>query len=198
MRRILLACLFVVTSVHAQPAPKRATTTAVAGPSAFDKAQMEAFVRHLFVWPPPIEITVGDPQPAPIPGFKEIIVRAHQGEAGQDEKFYVSNNGKEILQASIYQVTENPFHDNLTKIHVKGLPSLGVQGAPVEIVEFSDFQCHFCKEEAKVYRDNLKEYPKDVHFYFADFPLDNLHPWAHAAAIAGRCVLRATNGLYTQ
>jgi protein-disulfide isomerase len=34
----------------------------------------------------------------------------------------------------------------------------------------------------------LKEYPKDVHLYFADFPLESLHPWAKAAAMMGRCI----------
>ncbi len=160
------------------------------GPSAFDKAQMEAYVRHLFVWPPPIAITVSDPKPCSIPGFKEVVVHAVQGQANQDEIFYVSANGKQILQASVYNITENPFHENLSKIKVEGLPSLGTQGAPVVLVEFSDFQCHFCKEESKVFRDNLKDYPKEVHFYFADFPLEGVHPWARAAAIAGRCVYR--------
>ncbi len=169
---------------------KPAANRPIAGPSAFDKSQMEAYVRHLFVWPPPIEITVDDPKPSPLTGFKEVTVHATQGEAHQDETFYVSANGRQILQASIYNITENPFHDNLSKINVEGRPSLGTPGAPVVIVEFSDFQCHFCKEEAKVYRENLKDFPKEVHFYFADFPLENVHPWARAAAIAGRCVYR--------
>ena len=184
MTAVFILCAGLL-NVQTQPAPKH-----IAGPSAFDKAQMEAYVRHLFVWPPPIEITVGDPKPAPMAGFKEVIVHAVQGQASQDEKFYISNNGRQVLQGTVYEVTENPFHDNLSKIKVEGLPNLGTPGAPVVIVEFSDFQCHFCKEEAKVYRDNLKDYPKEVHFYFADFPLENVHPWARAAAVAGRCVYR--------
>ncbi len=182
-----LLLLLAALCIEAQPAPKHPAKTAVAGPSAFDKAQMEAYVRHLFVWPPPIEITVDDPKTSSIAGFKEVTVHARQGQASGDEKFYVSANGKQILQASVYSITENPFHDNLSKINVEGRPSLGAEGAPVVIVEFSDFQCHFCKEEAKVFRDNLKDYPKDVHFYFADFPLEAVHPWARSAAIAGRC-----------
>jgi protein-disulfide isomerase len=48
-----------------------------------------------------------------------------------------------------------------------------------------------CKEEAKVLRDNLlSTYPKDVRFYFMTYPLDQIHPWARAAAIAGRCIFR--------
>jgi protein-disulfide isomerase len=56
-------------------------------------------------------------------------------------------------------------------------------------VEFSDYQCGFCKEEAKMLRDNLlSAYPKQVRLYFKDYPLEQIHPWAKAGAIAGRCV----------
>jgi protein-disulfide isomerase len=61
----------------------------------------------------------------------------------------------------------------------------------VVLVQFSDFQCPFCKEEAKILRQNLlTAYPKQVRLYFKDFPLEQIHPWAMAAAIAGRCVFR--------
>jgi protein-disulfide isomerase len=40
-------------------------------------------------------------------------------------------------------------------------------------------------------RDNLlTTYPKQVRLYFQEFPIDQLHPWARAAAIAGRCIFR--------
>ena len=35
----------------------------------------------------------------------------------------------------------------------------------------------------------LAAYPKQVHLYYAEFPLP-MHPWAKPAAIAGRCVFR--------
>ncbi len=38
-------------------------------------------------------------------------------------------------------------------------------------------------------RENLpKEFPTQVRVFFKDFPLEQIHPWAKAAAIAGRCV----------
>jgi len=59
------------------------------------------------------------------------------------------------------------------------------------IVAFSDMECPHCKEEAKTIRENLiQAYPKDVRFYFKDFPLTSIHPWAKPAAMAGRCVFQ--------
>ena len=40
-------------------------------------------------------------------------------------------------------------------------------------------------------RANLPvSYPTQVHLYFREFPLENLHPWAKAAAIDSRCVYK--------
>ena len=59
------------------------------------------------------------------------------------------------------------------------------------LVEFSDFECPYCKQEAQMLRQNLiSAYPTQVHFYFKEFPLESLHPWAKPAALAGRCVYR--------
>jgi len=161
----------------------------VVPPAKIDKAKIEAYVRHLFVWPPPIEIAVGDPQPAPIEGFSEVRVRGSQGNASQEETFYVSRDGARIIRGNIYNAAENPFKANNEKLKTEYQPNFGTPGAPVVLVEFSDFECPYCKEESKVIRDNLlAAYPKDVHFYYLDFPLESLHPWAKDASIAGRCI----------
>ena len=44
-------------------------------------------------------------------------------------------------------------------------------------------------EEAKTLRDNVPTvFPTQVRVVFKDFPLEQIHPWAKTAAIAGRCV----------
>ncbi|MEK6814462.1 MAG: thioredoxin domain-containing protein [Nitrospirota bacterium] len=69
-------------------------------------------------------------------------------------------------------------------------PGLGPDGAPVTIVEFSDFQCPYC---ARVSSDLLpqirKTYGDKVRFVFRDFPLDS-HREAVPAAVAARCAGR--------
>jgi protein-disulfide isomerase len=43
--------------------------------------------------------------------------------------------------------------------------------------------------EAPVLRHNVPEtFGDKVRVYFKDYPLESIHPWARAAAIAGRCV----------
>ena len=174
----------------AKPAPAAKGKAAAAAPATIDKAKIAAYVRHLFVWPAPIEITVGDPQPAPIEGFSEVRVRGSQGNASQEESFYVSKDGEKIIRGTVYQASQNPFKANIDKLKTEYQPNFGTAGAPVVLVEFSDFECPYCREESKVLRENLlSAYPKDIHFYYMDFPLETLHPWAKDASIAGRCIL---------
>jgi protein-disulfide isomerase len=157
--------------------------------SALDKPTLEAYVRHLFVMDSAVTVKVGDPQPSDLPGFYEVVVSASAGNAHQDFPFLVSKDGSKIVQGTFFDVSQNPFKKDLDKLNTAGAPNFGTQGAPVVIVEFSDFECPYCQKEAKVLRENLlSTYPTQVHFYFKEFPLTTLHPWAKAAAVASRCV----------
>jgi protein-disulfide isomerase len=160
--------------------------------SALDKATLEAYVRHLFVMDQRISMIVGDPHPSPdLPGFMDVSIHATLGAQSQDFQFFVSKDGSKILQGSVFDINANPFKHELEKLKTEFEPSLGAPGADVVLVEFSDFQCPYCKEEATMIRQNLtKTYPQNVRLYFKTFPLESLHPWAKPAALASRCVFR--------
>src|SRR5450432_668789 len=183
MKKTICAVLLLAAIASAQT-NKKAPVKKLEFPnksSAFDKTAMEAYIRHLFVWPPPIEIAVSDPKPSELTGFSEVVVTAKQGNISQDEKFFVSKDGQQIVRGTVFRISDNPFKENLAKLKTELRPSLGTAGAPVVLVDFSDFQCPHCREGAKSLRQNLlKEYPKEVHLYFMDFPLEALHPWAKA------------------
>jgi len=175
----------------AKSAPKAAAAAPAKKASALDKATMEAYLRHLFVWPPPITVTIEDPKSGPMPGYYEVKTRGVSGPQMQDETFYVSYDGQKIIRGAVYDVAQNPFKPEIDKLKTEGRPNIGTPGATVVISEFSDFECPYCREESKLLRDNLlKTYPKEVRLYFYDFPLTQIHPWAKAAAMAGRCVFK--------
>ena len=69
-------------------------------------------------------------------------------------------------------------------------PALGRRDAPVTVVEFSDYQCPFCRQFVAATLPALKSAYVDagkVRWVFRDFPIDHLHPQARKAAEAARC-----------
>ena len=159
--------------------------------TAFDKPTFEAYVRHLLLIDPRVKIAVDDPKPSPIAGLKEVVIHMTFENRTQDDSFYVSADGKRVLYGKIFDIDSSPFKADLDKIHTSASPSFGAPSAPLVLVLFSDFQCPACKEEAKTIRENVaKDYPTQVRVYFKDYPLEQIHPWAKASAIAGHCVAR--------
>lgn len=70
------------------------------------------------------------------------------------------------------------------------VPVLGDENAPITIVEFSDYQCPFCRRHVEQTMPILMQEMIDtgrVRYEFKDFPLDNIHPEARKAGEAARC-----------
>jgi len=70
----------------------------------------------------------------------------------------------------------------------------GSADAPVRIVEFSDFECPFCRSAEKTVQAILTKYAGKVSLAYRDFPLSSIHPGAQGAAEASRCA--ADQGKY--
>jgi protein-disulfide isomerase len=65
-------------------------------------------------------------------------------------------------------------------------PTKGPANAPVEIIEFSDFQCPFCERAFPVVGQVLSTYGDKIHFVYRHYPL-TMHPQARPAAEASQC-----------
>ena len=80
-----------------------------------------------------------------------------------------------LLQPPQVKVTSDP-----TRV-------LGDPGAPITIIEFSDFQCPFCRKADAILKELMKKYQGRVRLAYRDFPLTQIHPQAGRAAEAARC-----------
>lgn len=65
-------------------------------------------------------------------------------------------------------------------------PFIGPQNAAIVIMEFSDFQCPFCKAAFPSIREITLENP-NIKYIYRDFPVDVLHSEARSAAEAAAC-----------
>lgn len=66
-------------------------------------------------------------------------------------------------------------------------PTIGNPNAPLRVVEFMDFSCPFSKEESTIIRGLVAENPEKVLLQVRNYPVDELHPDARAAAAAAAC-----------
>jgi protein-disulfide isomerase len=196
MKPLVLLAISLSCILTAQPKPPAAAKPKPAAPPApapgyLNKETMGAWVRHFRLYPPQVKLDVSDATPSDVPGLLALTVRASAGAAAEQLHYYVTRDGKKIIDGRAFDASENPFKREIDKLKTDSAPGLGTPGAPVVIVVFSDFQCGYCKKEAEALRAELvKTFPTQVRLYFKDYPLETIHPWAKTAAIAGRCVFR--------
>ena len=84
------------------------------------------------------------------------------------------------------QVTGEPVVAPVTKDdHIRGNPN-----APIVIIEYSDYDCPFCRVFHDTMAKVMSKYGKDgkVAWVYRHFPLVQLHPDAPKMAIASECV----------
>lgn len=66
----------------------------------------------------------------------------------------------------------------------------GNKNAKVTMIEYSDFECPFCKRFTPSVDQALKDFPNDVRFVYRHFPLRSIHPSAQKAAEASECAAK--------
>ncbi|MBF0193141.1 MAG: DsbA family protein [Magnetococcales bacterium] len=126
--------------------------------------------------------------------IKANAARLPDGGKGMEEKIrgYLLKQLQQNLQAaylqsltSKYNVTfllETPRYD------VPGPQDLvkGNKNAPITIIEFSDYECPYCRRAQKALKQVEKEYGNKIRFVFRHFPLP-FHKKAPKASEAAQC-----------
>src|SRR5580704_9670325 len=117
MRFALIAALSL-SLLPAQDKPK----------SALDKTQMEAFVRHLLAVIPEVQVKIDDPKPSMVPNLLQVDVHFTYNSRSQDETFFVTKDGKDLIRGIVYDVAQNPFKPELDKLKTDLSASSGPAG----------------------------------------------------------------------
>jgi protein-disulfide isomerase len=85
-----------------------------------------------------------------------------------------------------------PSGPKIAKVSVDDDPVLGDANAPVTLIEFSDFDCPWCKTfYDQVYPQVKKDYidTGKIKLVFRDLPLESLHPDSKTKSLAANCAL---------
>jgi protein-disulfide isomerase len=178
------AMLAVVAQGQQAQSTAAASSTAALSPT---QKNIEAYLRHMYAFGLDVPISVGPPKETAVEGLMETTINVTIGENKETVKFYVSKDGKYLFRGEMSDLTKDPLAENRAQIQMKDAPSVGDPKAVVTLVEYSDFECPVCRSLHDVLRGMLPNYAGKVRVVFKDFPLEQIHPWARTAAIAGRC-----------
>ncbi|MCC6764770.1 MAG: DsbA family protein [Deltaproteobacteria bacterium] len=138
--------------------------------------------------PPTAAVTVqGLKDSANFKGSKEGTLNIAGPQGNKALNFIASPDLKYVVVGEVVDTTVDPSKAVMAKINLQGEPFKGAKDAKVTIVEYSEFQCPFCKRGFDTIENQvLKQYEGKVKFYFKSFPLP-FHPWAMPASIAAEC-----------
>jgi protein-disulfide isomerase len=124
--------------------------------------------------------------------IKEVV-------SAKNISYLITKDGKEIIRGSEKMpeisgeverivVAEKKTGDVKPAPPTNDIHSIGPKDAKVTIVEYSDYQCPFCRRfREDTFNRILEAYPDDVKFIFKNFPLESIHPMAYPAAEAAEC-----------
>lgn len=81
--------------------------------------------------------------------------------------------------------------ENWQQLELKGQQT-GFENAPVQIIEFFDYQCPYCKSVQPAVQAIQQKYASEVSVTYTHFPLSG-HTYAFKAAMAAECAGRQDN-----
>lgn len=197
MLRLVFSALLVALTVGCGPANSQSSG------DADRAATILANLRHEFPQLQSLPATVDSLRASPIEGLDQGVLTVQGG----GQPFYVTHDNTKLFLLAAPPIDVSRSTDDLAAANAEraaaasadartraealaeataGLPVRGNPAAKVTIVEFSDFQCPYCKLASATVDQLLERYPNDVKVVYAHYPLGN-HAWAEPAAIASTC-----------
>lgn len=97
-----------------------------------------------------------------------------------------------VVRRELAPLPPSPRYDQPQLVHewrdyLREGSRIGPVDAPVTVVEFSDFQCEFCKAHAERLDRLRQAHPGEIAIVFRHFPITERHPHAYQAALAAEC-----------
>lgn len=166
--------------------------------AAVDYDAVEAFLKKMTAKQPVTHLTlIRQSRPSPVPGLIELKFTLDM--SGQRQSGLVYLSGTKIILGQIFDLaTEQnltaqdagppqPLHYDLKDVDLAGRVPRGKPGGKLVVVEFSDFQCPFCKQATGPISDLLKKHPEEVVLYYKHLPITQIHPLAYKMAMVSEC-----------
>jgi protein-disulfide isomerase len=136
---------------------------------------LELFLRRFYGLPSAVKVVVGPARPGPAAGVETVPVTVGDGSRAQTIELVRSADGRYVALARFLDLAEDPFAATAAALDLADRPALGRPQAAVTIVEYSDFQCPFCRRMSPVVEATMKgPLARDVRWVFKHFPLGGI------------------------
>jgi len=133
--------------------------------------------------PPGTEIRFLGKKESPIPDFYSVKLLLVYPDKEMPVIIYVDKTGEKVIIGNLFIKGENvstkeagppiPRKIDMGLLEIEKSPFLGNEGAKVTVVEFSNFQCHYCMDSWSKFMGLMKRYPQDFKYIFKHFPFQS-------------------------
>jgi protein-disulfide isomerase len=194
VRRTLVWCLLVLLSAgcKAQSPPNAAANSAPVPTSQLNR-RIEVLVRSQFEVPPNVDLIIGATSKSEFPGFENLPITFASKGKQTVVNFLLSSDGNTVARLEKFDISHSPADT----ISTQNRPMRGTQDAKVTIVNFDDLECPYCaRMHEQLFPATLDRYKGLVKFYYKDYPLVEIHPWALHAAVDANCLADQSGEAY--
>lgn len=125
-------------------------------------------------------------------GLKGVALQLETGYGPMRMPGYVSSDGKTFYQGTLWDFQMDPRAERRRRIDLSANRAYGPADAKVNVVEYADMECGYCKFRG-LQMDRLLAANAgivNVRRHYKFFPLWMGHVWAMKAASAGDCIAR--------
>ncbi len=151
---------------------------------------LDLYLRRLQGIPADVRIEVGSGRPAPVAGLETVPVTLSRDTQTQRLDLLRSTDGRYLLPGPLLDMGQDPHAAVASRLDLRERPSLGPSDAAVTVVEYSSFQCPYCRKLAPAVKHTMQgPLGKQVRWVYKHFPLST-QAWSELAAVGAECARR--------
>jgi protein-disulfide isomerase len=150
-------------------------------------------VRSQFEVPPNVEVAIGATSKSEFPGFDNLPITFSNNGKHTVVNFLLSSDGNTVARLERFDISHSPSE----MISLQNRPLRGTPDAKVTIVNFDDLECPYCaRMHEQLFPATLDRYKGLVKFFYKDYPLVEIHPWAMHSAVNANCLAEQSPEAY--
>ena len=195
VRRTLVCCLLICIAAGCKAQSPSSTASNVVSPVPATQLnrRIEVLVRSQFEVPPNVDVAIGATSKSEFPGFDNLPITFSNNGKHTVVNFLLSTDGNTVARLERFDISHSPSE----MISLQNRPLRGTPDAKVTIVNFDDLECPYCaRMHEQLFPATLDRYKGLVKFFYKDYPLVEIHPWAMRAAVNANCLAEQSPEAY--